>query len=165
MRHAPAKRDSRGFTLLELLVVLLIMGLFVGLVSTVVRPDDRGRLRVEAERLAQLLDLAVEESRLTGRPIAWTGDVPGYRFWRMDENTGWIEVHDSDLLHRRNLPPGMRIAGLRVEDMPARDAMRLEFAPWGMAPSFSIELSLGDARLTVSASPTGEIRVLPSEGA
>lgn len=165
MRRAPAARGSCGFTLLELLVVLLIMGLFVGLVSAVVRPDDRGRLRVEAERLAQLLDLAAEESRLTGRSIAWTGDAPGYRFWRMGENTDWIEVHDSDLLRRRSLPPGMRIAGLRVENMPARDAMRLEFAPWGMAPSFSIDLSLGDARLTVVSSPTGEIRVLPAEGA
>ncbi|MGH8694384.1 MAG: prepilin-type N-terminal cleavage/methylation domain-containing protein, partial [Burkholderiales bacterium] len=53
----------RGFTLIELLVVLLIMGLFAGLVSTLTRPDDRALLRVEAERLAQLLDLAAMQSR------------------------------------------------------------------------------------------------------
>lgn len=164
MRHTSSAGWSGGFTLLELLVVLLIMGLFVGLVSTVVRPDERGRLRVEAERLAQLLDLAAEESRLTGRAIAWTGDTPGYRFWRLGENADWTEVRDSDLLRRRSLPPGMRIAGLRVENIATRGAMRLEFAPWGMAPSFSIELSFGDARSTVAASPIGEIRVLPSGG-
>lgn len=165
MRRNAAAPGLRGFTLIELLVVLLIMGLFVGLVSAVVRPDDRGRLLVEAERLAQLLDLAAEESRLTGRAIAWTNDSPAYRFWRMNEDAGWVEMRDSDLLRGRTLPPGMRIAGLMVENRPARDAMRLEFSPWGAAPSFSIELSLGDARWTVVASPTGEIRVLPHGGA
>ena len=57
---------QRGFTLIELLVVLLIMGIFVGLVSTITQPDDRALVRVEAERLAQLLDLAATKSRLTG---------------------------------------------------------------------------------------------------
>ena len=64
-----------GFTLLELLVVLLIMGLFAGLVGALAQPDERALLRFEADRLAQLLDLAAEESRLTGKPIAWTADA------------------------------------------------------------------------------------------
>ena len=68
MRCNTAAGKIRGFTLIEVLVVLLIMGLFVGMVSAIVRPDDSALLRVEAERLAQLLDLAAAESRLTGNP-------------------------------------------------------------------------------------------------
>ena len=30
------------------------------------------------------------ESRLTGRPIAWTADAARYRFWRWREDAGWI---------------------------------------------------------------------------
>ncbi|MDP1716865.1 MAG: type II secretion system protein, partial [Burkholderiales bacterium] len=48
------RRGRRGFTLIEMLVVMLIMGLLVGLVATITRPDDRALLRIEAERLAQL---------------------------------------------------------------------------------------------------------------
>lgn len=154
----------RGFTLIEVLVVLLIMGLCVGLVSVIVRPDERGLLHVEAERLAQLLDLAAVESRLTGSAIAWTADGAGYRFWRRTGDGGWSEVRDSDLLRARALPQGMRISGLRIENMAARGLMRLEFVPQGATESYSIDLSLGAARYAVVASPIGEVQVVPGEG-
>ena len=155
---------TRGFTLLEVLVVLLIMGLMVGLVSTIVRPDDRGLLCVEAERLAQLLDLAAAESRLAGKTIAWTADGPSYRFWQMTEDDEWSEVRDSDLLRARTLPQGMLISGLQVENMPVHGAIRLEFTPDSPALSFNVVMSLGTARYAVAASPIGEVRVLPGEG-
>jgi general secretion pathway protein H len=163
-RRNTAACATRGFTLIEVLVVLAIMGLFVGMVSAIVRPDDRGLLRVEAERLAQLLDLAAAEARLTGQFIAWTADGPGYRFLRMTGDAEWSEVRDSDLLRARTLPQGMMISRLRVENMPAQGAMRVEFTPYGPALSFSIGMSLGAARYAVAASPIGELRVLPGEG-
>ena len=162
--NTAAGSSTRGFTLIEVLVVMLIMGLCVGLVSAIVRPDDRGLLRVEAERLAQLLDLAATESRLTGKSIAWTTDGHSYRFWRMTGNDEWSEVRDSDLLRARTLPQGMMISGLQVEDMPVHGAMRLEFASYSPALSFSIEMSLGTARYAVAGSPIGEVRVLPGIG-
>ena len=164
----PGISRGRGFTLIEVLVVLLIMGVFVGLASAIVRPDDRGLLRVEAERLAQLLGLAVAESRLTGKSIAWTTDGPGYRFWRTtgdaEGSAQWSEIRDSDLLRARTLPQGVMISGLQVENIPARGPMRLEFAPYGLTLSFTIEMSLGAARYAVAASPVGEVRVSPGEG-
>ena len=148
--------------------MLMIMGLFVGLVSAIVRPDDRGLLRVEAERLAQLLDLAAAESRLAGKAIAWTADGPGYRFWRMtgdaEASADWSEIRDTDLLRARTLPQGMMISGLQVENRPAHDAMRVEFNPYGPTLAFTIEMSLGAARYAVAASPIGELRVVPGEG-
>ena len=167
MNCSTATGSARGFTLIEVLVVLMIMGLFVGLVSAIVRPDDRGLLRVEAERLAQLLDLAGAESRLAGKSIAWTAEGSGYRFWRMtgdsEVSADWSEIRDSDLLRARALPPGMTISGLEVENMRADGPMRLEFAPYGEVLSFTIEMSLGAARYAVAASPVGELRVVPGE--
>ena len=153
-----------GFTLIEMLVVLLIMGLFVGLVSTIAQPDDRALLRVEAERLAQLLDLAATKSLLTGRSIAWTADGPGYRFWQFSEDTYWTEIRDDDTLRARALPQGMMISGLRVENMRAPEHMRLEFNAYGPTLSFSVEMSLGATHTTVAGSPIGDVRVLPGQG-
>ncbi len=172
MRCNTAAERTRGFTLIEVLVVLLIMGLFVGLVSAIVRPDDRGLLRLEAERLAQLLDLAAAESRLTGKSIAWTADGPGYRFWWMTEDAEgsaqgsaqWSEIRDNDLLRARTLPQGMMISGLQVENRPAHGTLRLEFAPYGLTLAFNVEMSLGAERYTVAASPVGDVRVFPGAG-
>lgn len=155
---------SRGFTLIEVLVVLLIMALLVGLVTAIVRPDDSGRLRVEAERLAQLLALAAEQSRLTGKSIAWMADGPGYQFWRMTTEGEWSELRDSDLLRARTLPQGMMISDLKIENMPARSGMRLEFSPYDAALSFTIKMTLGAAHYAVVSSPIGAMQVTPGEG-
>lgn len=154
---------KRGFTLIEMLVVLMVMGLLAGLVTASATPDDRALLRAEVERLAQLLDLAATESRLTGKTIVWTAYGPGYRFWRVSEASGWSPIN-SDALRARALPPGMSISDLRVDNKRSPEDMRLQFKPHGAGPSFSIEMSLGEARYTVANSPTGEVRVLPQEG-
>jgi len=154
---------ARGFTLIEMLVVLLIMGLFVGLVSSIAKPDDRAMLRVEAERLAQLLDLAATKARLTGRSIAWTTDGPGYLFWQFGDDAYWAEIRDDDSLRARTLPQGMTLSGLRIENLRPPEQMRLEFNPYSATLSFSVEMAFGAEHFTVTGSPIGEVRVLPEQ--
>jgi len=168
--HAGRDRNDRrsregGYTLLELLIVLLVMGLFAGLVGAIAHPDDRVLLRVQAERLAQLLDLAAVESRLTGKPIAWTvvmtADGAQYRFWRWHDDAGWSEAGNgstSDSLRARSLPPGMAISDLRIEAMRPPGGMRLEFGPYGSL-AYDFQMSLGAARFAVAASPVGDVRI------
>jgi general secretion pathway protein H len=126
-----------------------------------VRPDDRTVLRVEADRLAQLLELATAQSRLTGQSVGWTCDGKGYRFWRVSDDGGWTQIGAGDPLRARTLPQGMSITNLRVETTRPQEAMRLVFTPDGLAPAFTLEMMLGEARDTVVASPVGEFRVLP----
>lgn len=167
---APARRTcrvdmtmKRGFTLIEMLVVLLVMGLLAGLVTTSATPDDRALLRVEAERLAQLINLAATESRLTGKAVAWTANGPGYRFWRFSEASDWLPIGD-DVLRARTLPSGMTISRLQVDNLRAAEHMRLLFNPHGPVTSFSVDMSLGEARATVEGSPVGEVRMVPQGG-
>lgn len=155
----PAARHAPGFTLVEMLVVLLIMGLMVGMASSIVRPGDRALVCHEADRLAQLLNLAATEARLTGESVAWTPDAQGYRFWRMTADAGWSRIGGTNVLRPRTLPQGMRIAALQVENLPVTGDMRLEFPPQGRVFAFSIDLTLGAARCAVAATPLGEVRV------
>jgi len=157
MRCGPkASRNDLGFTLVEMLVVLMIMGLFLGLVSTITRPDDRAVLRLEAERLTQLLDFAAAEAQLTGRSIAC--------FWRLGEDSAWSEIRDNELLRARTLPQDMAVSGFRVENMRPQGAMRLEFAPQGSSLAFTIGMSLGTERYAVAGSPVGDVRAVQGDG-
>ena len=162
--HYAASRNERGFTLIEMLVVLMIMGLFLGLVSTITRPDDRAILRLEAERLSQLLDFAATEAQLTGKAIAWTADDSGYRFSRLGDDNAWSEIRDSDLLRARTLPQGVAVSGFRVENMRPQGSMRLEFAPQGSSLAFTVGMSLGTERYTVAGSPVGDVRAVQGDG-
>lgn len=148
---------ASGFTLLEMLVVVMIMGLLLGLVATISVPDERATLALEAERLTRLLDLAASQTRLAGRSIAWTGDATGYRFWRRSEAGTWSQIADDDLLRRRGLPPGMRLDSLRLDSGKPLDPMRLEFNTSAVGPAFDIELSLGQEHFHVMGSPVGEM--------
>ena len=161
------RSGNRGFTLVEMLVVMLIIGLVAGLVGVITRPDERALLDVEAHRLAQLLDLAATEAQLTGKSIAWTGEASGYRFLRLNTQDGWNEIRDNDALRARTLPHGMLLAGLRVDNRLQPDAqsnvLRLEFAPYAPPFAFSLGLSTGKARTTVTGAPLGEVQVLPRD--
>jgi general secretion pathway protein H len=136
---------GRGFTLIELLVVLVVMGIAAGLIGVIAQPDERMRLKSEAERLAGLLDLAATESRLTGQPFAWSAEGASYRFSRWSEPAGWSGAGEA--LRERSLPPGMAISSLRIE-----------FNPYISVP-FEVQMSFGEARYAVVGSPVGEVRV------
>jgi len=160
----PFLRPKSGFTLIEMLVVLLVAGLLFGLSSVIMRPSNQNLLRTEAERLAQLLELAGTESRLTGKRIAWTTDGRVYRFWRYSEGSGWSDISNHDVLHMRTLPPGILVTDLLVEAARKQGAMRIEFWPYSQILSFTMEISLGAERYAISGSPVGQVRVTPVEG-
>jgi len=76
-RHSLA---ATGFTLLELLVVMVIAGIVISLVAVNASPNERGRILDDGQRIARLFELAQEEAQLGARPIAWEGDAGGWRF-------------------------------------------------------------------------------------
>lgn len=156
------RAKNLGFTLIEILIVLLIMGMCVGLASAIIRPDQQATLGVEAERLAQLLDITIEESNVGRKSFAWTADSSGYRFWHQNKDNEWREVSDNDLLRARSLPPGMTISSLQIDNQTSHRAMRLEFTPYSPPPSFSINMDFGSARHTITASPIGELQIFAS---
>ena len=70
----------RGFTLLELLLVISIMALATAGVSLSLRDPSEAQLGREADRLAALLEGARAKSRAAGVPVRWRPVPGGFRF-------------------------------------------------------------------------------------
>ncbi len=150
---------KHGFSLIELLVVLMIMGLLVTLVTVTARPDDRAVLRLESDRLAELFALAISESELAGKSLAWTSDGRSYRFWRKSGEAGWQETGNEEPLRGRPLPQDMQVADFRVDAAQPEGKPRIEFGPYAPPQAFILVLALGSERCTITMSPTGDLKV------
>lgn len=77
----------RGFTLIELMVVIALIAVAAGVVSLALRDPAATRLDTEAQRLSALLESARAESRASGLPVVWmpsrVDDDTDFRFARV----------------------------------------------------------------------------------
>lgn len=69
---------QRGFTLLELLVVLAIISLSVAGVSLSLRDGRQSQLEREAQRLIAVLEASRAQSRTSGVPMLWQATDEGF---------------------------------------------------------------------------------------
>ena len=100
----------RGFTLLELLVVLVIIGVMVAMVtlSTNVLGQD-SQVEEETRKFWAVLRQAREEAELQSIDLAVFVGSTEYEFLRFDNRRNeWRQVADDTLYAPRTLPAGLR---------------------------------------------------------
>lgn len=102
-----APLSSSGFTLIEVMVVLLIIGVSIGFISLNVGPR-RQMVEEEANRLAALLNLAQEEAILTGNEYALELRLSAYCFMQLDDES-WQEFAEDEVFRPRTLPAELRL--------------------------------------------------------
>lgn len=149
-------RPNGGFTLLEILVVLVLIGIMLGVAGVNLMPDDRRTLNDEAQELAMLFNQAQQESLLSGRVLGWEPAANGFRFVerqnRLDpesrqETSRWVPVTDDRLLRTRRWPDGMRVLALTVNNVELPAGEPVLFQPVGLSDPFELELGLNDVRV------------------
>ena len=106
---------QHGFTLLELLVVVVIVAILFTYTTLAIRSDSaEDIIKQEALRLERLVQLSLEEAILRGEEYALEIYLDGYRFLRFTENQ-WQPLSDDRILREHTLPHDMELE-MSLED-------------------------------------------------
>jgi len=114
----PGWRIGRGFTLFELLVTIVIIGIVVSLAILAIGDNQTEREERATATLGALIELARETAFFNGEDVALSFWRYGYAFHRLEENK-WTPMTEDPHLRTRLVPPDMELQlyleGLEVE--------------------------------------------------
>jgi len=156
----------KGFTLLEILVVMVIMGIILSFATLSI--DNSGELRLmqqEARRLESILTLANQEAVLQAKEIGVSFTAHQYQFYVLDGEQ-WQHLNQDEILHLHLLPANLqlevRLEGETVVLKQTEDKPQLLLLSSGELPLFEIVLSSElnhKIRYRLTSQITGQIQV------
>lgn len=150
---AGSRLARNGFTLVELMVVVAVMGLLAGAVVLTVGAPGSGPTE-SATRFAVRLAAARDEAILTGRPISSWVSPSGYGFDRYGDGH-WEPMTDKPF-EGDDWDEGTQVAF--ASDAGGR--ARVRFDSLGLADSqFALRVTRDGRAATVRIAPTGEVTV------
>jgi len=155
-------KPMSGFTLIEIMVVLLIIAITLGMVGINLQRGDNNRVQEEADRIVILLQAAREEAILQGQVFAVQFNTDGYRFLRLN-NKGKLElIEKDDVLSPRELPEGITLS-FTMDGAVADTEAGLILDPSGSFIPFVLTLRAGEATWQALGLANGKIQSKPPE--
>jgi general secretion pathway protein H len=152
--HSPSQ--ARGFTLLELMVVVAIIAIATAGVVFAIPDASHTALERDAQRLAALLDSARAQSRASGLSVTWHTTPDGFKFEGLpqtrNKNTGAME--DLSSLPGNWLSPATS----------ADPAVRLALGPEPIIARQELVLSNAGRSLTVVTDGLRPFSIEPGQG-
>ena len=150
----------RGFTLLELLVVIMIVGVLLSLVAPGLDRVRGSSLADRADRICLTLNHARQEAMLSSRTWRLMID-PAERKFHFQQRLGaeFVQVSDPPFTESR-LQPGIQLAEFTINGQAVTEDGQVYLFPSGEQDAFSLTLVEGERRSVLFMGPLGPAEVL-----
>lgn len=154
---------GRGFTLIEMMIVLAIIGVAVamirlsgGVLDRVAGGGSAGdETDVSLRRFVHSVAGASERALVRGRPIMLELATGRYRFYALDAAGRWLPLDDSPVFAERPIPNDWRWDAVERDGNALEAPYRLRF---GNEPvRFSIRIATADRRFVVRGNSVGAV--------
>jgi general secretion pathway protein H len=142
--------SRRGYTLIEILAVLAIIGVIVALVQVRLARDPAQTLEAEARRVALVLELARDEAMMHGCTVAWIARSDSHRIECRRTQTGY-PAHP--------WAHGVALERVSIAGVPVPRESPLLFTASGINAPFALMLALEGNRVTVVGDALGRVSV------
>ena len=146
--------QQRGFSLLEMLIVILVVGLLYSMAGSMLTLSVADPFQEQADRLRERVTLAQQESVIRHQALAMGFDSKGYAFFAQDDNEQWQLMDNDDLFKRYELNPDLEqvlyLQGQAVKlPAPADIHPQVFILPTGEMLGFEWHLRQGLQRETI----------------
>lgn len=154
---------ARGFTLLEMLVVLVVASIMLTVVTLNLMPSAQTVLREESQRLALLMENGAMSAQAGGQALAWSGTGSSYRFWQRSKEGEWLRIERDNLLHPRNLPQAVTIGEVSFNGRRLEPGSLVVLSPELSAKEFRVSLLSENLSSDVVGNGLGKVEVVAGE--
>lgn len=143
-----------GFTLIEILVVTVILGIALALAMANLQTDDRQAAQREARALVLTLQTLQDRAVLGGRALAFSFTDQGATTWERNARGDWQESGKQDA-GPRNSP--LAVEALKLGATQADPGARIVFLPEGVGIPFELTVSLRGHAAVISGDALGNL--------
>ena len=156
---------ARGFTLVELLVVLIVIGIAAGLAYAQLEVDPRQALEREGRRFAGALEHAALLAQWKNQTLGVSASGGAYRFWRRgtpsdSDGERWLALSDDDVLMPRALPASLIATPRLYAGQAVPDDAVLPLSPTGRNEPFVIALASPEWQILLAADPLNRVALI-----
>jgi general secretion pathway protein H len=148
-----------GFTLLEILVVVAVLGIAAAIGYASLDGDDRGTLEREARRFAGALEYAAQRAQVAHETLGVSAQGGEWRFWRRGEDGRWLAMAGDDALAPHTLPAAVSAAAHAYAGRSLAADSVVPLRASGRNEPYAFVLRAGHFVATVSGDPLNRVAI------